>query len=313
MENRWARPSAIKAVISSLGRLKNEQTESTTEPINNPLAERMHLLSDQQWLDLLIRSVQEREIDGVRFPGFPADAVQMDCIGSANETALRHAFAFYSVVKQYALTLGMPIGADRRFLDFGMGWGRFLRFFWKDVSLQNLFGCDINPDFIQIARDLGVPGNFDRLYAFGKLPYADGYMQGAMAYSVFTHLSEPVHRHWMLELARVLQPGAIFTLTVSSRRFVDALEAVPDETGSGYQWALHAYAARAEEFRSSYDRGDFVYLPTGGGAFRGPEDYGDALVPRSYLEAHWAPYFAIREYIDDPSRFWQAVVIAQRI
>ena len=313
MENRRARPSAIKAVISRLGRLKSEQTESITKPINNRLPEGMRLLSDQQWLDLLIRSVLEREIEGVKFPGFPHEAVQKDCVGSANEATLREAFAFYCLVKHYARALGMPIGADRRFLDFGMGWGRFLRFFWKDVSLPNLFGCDINPNFIEIARDLGVPGNFDRLYAFGKLPYADGYLQGAMAYSVFTHLPEPVHRHWMLELARVLQPGAIFALTLEPRRFVDALEVVPDETSSGWQRALHGYAARAQEFRSSYDRGDFVYLPTGGGDFRGPDVYGDALVPRSYLETHWAPHFAIREYIDDPSRFWQAVVIAQRL
>jgi hypothetical protein len=37
------------------------------------------------------------------------------------------------------------------------------------------------------------------------------------------------------------------------------------------------------------------------------------MVPRSYLEKTWAPYFAVRDFIDDPNRFWQAAVVVQRI
>jgi trans-aconitate methyltransferase len=281
--------------------------------MNNQLSARIRLLDDQQWLDLLIRSIEEREIDGVRFPGFPDQAVQRGFVGSANEPTLREAFSFYCLVKGYAAELGMPIGEDRRFLDFGMGWGRFLRFLWKDVSVSNLYGCDVDPDIIQTARDLGVPGNLDRLYAYGKLPYPDGFLQGAMAYSVFTHLPEPVHRHWLLELARVMQPGAVFSFTVEPQRFVDFIESVPNETSSDWHRALHAYAAGANEFRAGYDRGELVYIPTGGGDFRGAEVYGDAMVPLSYIEANWAPYFVVRAYIDDPNRFWQAVAVVQRI
>src|ERR1700722_380772 len=281
--------------------------------MNNQLPEHIRSLDDAQWLDLLIRSIQEREIDGVLFPGFPDETVQRNFVGSANEPTLREAFNFYRLVKTHAAANGMPIGGDRGFLDFGMGWGRFLRFFWKDVNVRNLYGCDVDADVIQTARNLGVPGNLDRLYAYGKLPYADGSLQGAMAYSVFTHLPEPVHRHWMLELARVLQRGAVFSFTVEPRRFIDFIESTPDGTSTGWQWALHGYAPRAVELRAGYDRGEFVYLPTGGGNFRGPEVYGDAMVPRSYLEKTWAPYFAVRDFTDDPNRFWQAAVVVQRI
>jgi len=278
------------------------------------LPERIRLLDDQQWLDLLIRSIEEREIDGVRFPGFPDQAVQKEFVGSANEATLREAFSFYSLVKSCAAAHGMPIGGDRGFLDFGMGWGRFLRFFWKDVSASRLYGCDVDPDVVQIARNLGVPGNLDRIYDFGKLPYADGSLYGGMAYSVFTHLPERVHSHWMLELARVLQPGAVFAFTVQATRFIDALEVVPDGTSSDYQRKLHGNASRADEFRASYSRGELVYIPTGGaGNYLAPEIYGDAIIPRAYLEANWAPYFAVREYIDDRYRFWQNVVVVQRI
>ncbi len=282
--------------------------------MNNQLPECFRSLDDQQWLDILIRSIEEREIDGVKFPGFPDQAVQTSFVGSANEPTLREAFNFYCLIKDYAAALGMPIGEDRRFVDFGMGWGRFLRFFWKDVNVSNLYGCDVDPDIIQTARDLGVPGNLDRLYAFGKLPYPDGFLHGGMAYSVFTHLPEQVHRHWLLELARVMQSGAVFSFTVEPRRFFDFIESVPDETSNHWHWALHAHAAGADDFRTSYDRGEFVYIPSGGGGdFRGPEVYGEAIVPLSYIRANWMPYFAIRAHIDDPNRFWQAVVVVQRI
>ena len=283
------------------------------QDMNNQLPDRIRLMNDQQWLELLMQSIEKRDIGGVRFPGFPDEVTQTNFVGNANEVTLREAFAFYCLVKRYAAALGMPIGEDRRFLDFGMGWGRFLRFFWKDVGASNLFGCDVDPDIIQQARELGVPGNLDRLYAFGKLPYPDSFFQGGMAYSVFTHLPENTHRHWRMELMRVMQPGAVFSFTVEPRRFVDFVESAPDLTSTGWQRALHGYASRANEFRASYDRGEFVYIPTGGGSFRGPDVYGDAIVPLAYLEATWTPDFAIRDYVDDSPRFWQAVVIAQRV
>jgi hypothetical protein len=300
------RASSIRTILS---RFRSERSES----IDNQLPARIRLLDDRQWLDLLIRSIQEREIYGVKFPGFPSEDVQRIIVGSADEAALREAFEFYRLIKHYALALGMPLCEGRRFLDFGMGWGRFLRFLWKDVGAQNLFGCDIIPNFIQMARELGVPGNLELVYSSGKLPYPDGFLQGGMAYSVFTHLPEPVHRHWMLELARVMQPGAVFLFTVGAPRFIDALESVPDESSSDYQRMLHGYSARADEFRAAYDRGEFVFLPTGHGDILGDDVYGDAIVPPAYFKANWAPYFAIRDYIDDRNRFWQAVVVAQRV
>src|SRR6266481_4387589 len=111
-----------------------------------------------------------------------------------------------------------------------------------------------------------------------------------MAYSVFTHIPEQVHRHRLLELTRVMQPGAVFSFTVEPRRFIDFIESVPDETSHPWHHALHAYAAGANEFRIIYDSGQLVYLPTGGGDFRGTDVYGDAIVPLAYIEANWAPY-----------------------
>jgi hypothetical protein len=277
------------------------------------LPDHLRKLEDHQWFDMLVKSIDGPDIDGVRFPGFPAPDMQTSFVGSANEAALREAFNFYVLAKGYAAALGMPIGNGRRFLDFGMGWGRFLRFFWKDMTAENLYGCDIDPDIIKIARNLGVPGNLDRIYHFGRLPYPDDFLHGGIAYSVFTHLPENVHLHWRRELVRVMRPGAVFSMTIEPRRFIDFIENLPETSTSPWHRSLRTHAALARKYREGYDRGEFIYIPTGGGDFRNADVYGDAVVPVSYIEQHWAPEFALRAYIDDANAFPQAVAVLQRV
>jgi SAM-dependent methyltransferase len=175
--------------------------------------------SDVEWLAILRRSVTEEVIQGVKFPRFPDTTLQSNWVGSANESALQEAYDFYSLLKDRSTKLNSPVTEDSRVLDFGCGWGRFLRFFWKDVNVANLHGVDVVPDIIEVCRNTGVPGTFYQLEANGRLPFPDGYFSHVLAYSVFTHLPETVHLRWLAEIARVMQPQATFCLTLQPRRF----------------------------------------------------------------------------------------------
>jgi hypothetical protein len=75
---------------------------------------------------------------------------------------------------------------------------------------------------------------------------------------------------------------------------------------------MRKFAGRADELQKQFDRGDFVYLPTGGGAYREKAEYGEAIVPLSFIERTWANKFAVRAYIDDPAEYWEAVAVLQR-
>ena len=75
----------------------------------------LRALDDQSWLDLLVRSVGERHLHGMEFPGFPSDEVQIQFVGSSNATALQRAFKFYVVVKQWAGRLANPLGPRNSF------------------------------------------------------------------------------------------------------------------------------------------------------------------------------------------------------
>ncbi len=270
-------------------------------------------MPDDAWLEILLRGTEVSIVEGFRFPDYPSPEVQEVFVGSAGKAAVREAFNFYTVAKGYSSALGMPLHQEMKFLDFGVGWGRFPRIFWRDIRATNLYGCDVDPDAIAICNATGVPGTFDRLYPRGKLPYPDNYLGGGIAYSVFTHLSEPAHVHWMRELARVLRPGSVFCMTLEPRRFINFVEQIPDSPGSPWHMALKKFAGQAENLRKQFDEGRFVYLPTGGGAYRPATEYGDAVVPSSFIEYEWAQKFALRAYIDCASRFWQAIAVMQRI
>jgi ubiquinone/menaquinone biosynthesis C-methylase UbiE len=226
---------------------------------------------------------------------------------------LEEAFQFYKYVKSEAEILEKPLSPSTRFLDFGCGWGRFLRFFWKDIEPDNLFGCDVLSTILDTCRETGVPGKLDLIEPEGQLPYPDNYFDFIIAYSVFTHLPERVHLHWMQELARVARPGCIFCLTLEPRGFIDRIINVPPDSNNAWLRSLSKYAPMAKELIQKYDSGEIAYLPTGGGDILTTEVYGDAIVPLAYIQKYWAPHFAVKAYIDDPTRFWQAVLVVQKV
>jgi SAM-dependent methyltransferase len=270
-------------------------------------------LTDEEWLAVLQDSVGRPEIQGVEFPRFPDEKIQATWVGSANSDALGEAYRFYKLLKERSADLGVPVTQGSIALDFGCGWGRYLRFFWKDVRVRNLFGVDADPDIIEICKGTGVPGSLQAIQPKGTLPFPGGFFSHVIAYSVFTHLPEPLHLHWLREIARVMKPGGLFVLTLEPRRFLDFVAGLKNTAPASLWHATMAtYADSVPEYKNAFDSGKIAYLPTGGGPHIGPDVYGDAAVPLSYVKQTWTPYFEVHDYIDDPARFWQAALIVQR-
>jgi ubiquinone/menaquinone biosynthesis C-methylase UbiE len=278
--------------------------------MKSKLPDSMKNSRDEEWLDTLIKSVSTTVINGVEFPGFPSEELQRQYVGSANKQTLRAAFAFYKLVKECAEKYDRPLRQESHFLDFGCGWGRFLRFFWKDIDEDNLFGCDVDQGIVDICHSLNIPGQIAHIDPLGALPYPDCYFDSIMSYSVFTHLPEKVHLHWMKELARVARPNCVFCLTIEPRRFMDFIEKTPADTNVSWFKGLAAHKPRLADYYQVYDSGDLVFMST----IKGWEEtYGDAVVPISFIKQKWSPHFDVRAIVDDPQKFWQAVVIVQRL
>ena len=264
--------------------------------------------TDKKWFKLLLASIDKPVVDGIRFPGFPPEELQRTFVGSAYRKTLTEAFSFYTFLKNTAAKQGRPLAPANRFLDFGCGWGRYLRFFWKDIDVQNLYGCDVSEMIVDVCRSLNVPGQIERIDPLGTLPYSSDFFDAGMAYSVFTHLPERVHLHWMAELARTMKNGGLFFLTIEPRRF---MAFIVNSASAKNEWhrMLAAHKDHLPRYYQQFDHGQFVFMPTNKGA---EEYYGDAVIPLSWMRTKWAPYFEVIDFVDEPKQFWQAVVVVRR-
>jgi lipopolysaccharide biosynthesis protein/ubiquinone/menaquinone biosynthesis C-methylase UbiE len=245
-------------------------------------------------------------------PDLPSSEIQEQFVGSSFVPAFEEAKVFYKTLTDYSKKLSTPIAApDTRFLDFGCGWGRFLRYAMKDFSSQDLFATDVDPDIIAVCKSSGIQAQYSLLSPTGTLPFEDNFFSHAMAYSVFTHLPEHLHKTWAAEIIRVLKPGGIFCGTVETRKFLEFIQGLDDPEKHTNDWVsyLAKYQPDSERLLRDYDKGKFIYLPTGGGGVRTQDVYGEAVVSRDFIERQWKGAH-LRAFIDD--RFWQTVIILQK-
>lgn len=268
-------------------------------------------LRDSKWLKILKRSIKEPMIDGVRLPGFPSSELQRQTVGSDYEHTLGEAFKFYTYAKDACARYGVQIQQRSRILDFGVSWGRIIRFFLKDVEPEGLHSVDTNTEFLRAAQQTNVPGQLHQISPLGRLPYAEQFFDLVYAYSVFTHLPEHVQDHWLAEIARTLKPGAIFIATVEPPRFLEFFAPLDPEDKTLHPWhAAMARKIRADTGLSArLQASGFVYIPDEDGI---DEVYGDCVMTPAYIREHWGRYFEIIDYLDDRKRFWQAVVVARK-
>ncbi|MBL8924559.1 MAG: methyltransferase domain-containing protein [Myxococcaceae bacterium] len=280
--------------------------------------ERFSRLSDADWHAVLKRSLKEPVIDGVRFPGFPDDSTQALFTSHKGDAALNEAFTFFQIAQAACSRFGKPLGRATRLLDFGVGWGRIVRYFLRDVAPQNIHGVDVTPQVLGICQSLLPVGDYRLVKPRGAFDYADASFDLVTAFSVFSHLSADNGLHWIREMHRVVAPGGLVVLTTLSRSFVALCRDVATNPGAS-DWAK----GMAESVTRSYPdwktklakfpEDELLYLSSGGGFDSlAPDDYGWAMVPAAWARKNWGPYFEVVEYADDPAKLAQAYMTLRR-
>jgi SAM-dependent methyltransferase len=266
-------------------------------------------LTPEAWRDLLIASVEAPEQDGLTYPGFPEGEVQRQFVGSEGRDALGEAYRFYDFAAVHGLAQPRPPGA---YLDFGCGWGRIGRFFLRDFPAERIAGVDVDPDMIAFCREAGMPGAYHVIENGGGLPFADGSVALATAYSVFTHLAPPLFQAWMAELLRVLAPGGRLIITVEPPRFLDFIEGLDPDGAHAWHASFAPWKPELPRLRRDLETQGIAYLATGGGAYREAEVYGETVVDAGYLQRLVAGRGRLDMLYDDPAAFWQAVAVITR-
>lgn len=265
------------------------------------------------WIERLKRSVAERTQDGALYPDFPSAEIQRQFVGSAYEDALEEAGRFYRFAQESMNDRAYKQSSGQGYLDFGCGWGRIGRFFLRDFAAERMVGVDIDPDMVAFCASANLPGQFGAIVNGQPLPYADGHFRLVTAYSVFTHLPPHLFRAWMAELLRVLAPGGLLVFTVEPPRFLDFLESTDANSDNAWHVALSAYKDQLPRMRAELARDGVAYLPSGGGAHREAEIYGDTTVTAKFVAREAAPHGGeVVRYVDDPALFWQAAVVIRK-
>lgn len=253
-------------------------------------------MDDQQWYERILSSMEDSSLG---LPGFPSAYQQEVFVGKSNEVALAEAFTFYKIVKAGSYSLRR----NSRILDFGVGWGRIIRFFLNDVDAANLYGIDVDEAILDVARSTGVPGNLSRIGPNARLSYEDGYFDVVYAFSVFSHLSEASATFWLAELMRVLKPGGTLVMTTTTDHFLELCQACSfkETDRNQYEEDYARMFADPADARRRYAAGEHVYAAVAGNAdVLEASNYGWAAMPPAFVEREIGHLAQSVAFVDDP-------------
>lgn len=292
-----------------------QKLEKEKYMINNIYA-KFNGATDEQWLDVLINSIQNNKINSIEFPGFPDDQIQITFIGSANENALREIWPYYQQIRKNAQNTGISFDENTRLLDVGSGWGRVIRFFLKDIHPDNLYGMDTMQSSVDLCNKIfGSALNFSTINTMPPTDFNDNWFDIIEGYSVFSHLSRHAGLMWLDEYFRILKPGGLLVLTVWKQTHLDTIAQWQQTMGTteGYQKQIsQVYTPGCNIERKFLNSFGFDYKSYGGG-IEGNKDitYGEAILSVDYLKKYWCRYFDFINYIDSPE-LAQALVVLQK-
>lgn len=261
-------------------------------------------------------------IDGTGLPaqfqgeilGMPDVGTQISTTGKKDEQNIIEALDFCQKVLTYNIA---PEARELNILDFGCGWGRISRVFLTATSAVNITGVDVRLDALELGRKLTPKIRFELINPRPTIvSYADDRFDLIVAYSVFSHLSEDVALSWIEEFARLLSPGGVLCVTTRPRaHLVNAKRNAENLSSNSVFGHQRQYATMLDNFDaaiSKYDSGGFVYVPTGGGGVLRPDFYGEAIIPRAYVEKHWVEYFELVDWVDKFSEIGSQPIIVLR-
>lgn len=272
------------------------------------------------WLATLMESLREKRTSplGEVLPEFPPEQLQTNTTGLSSEAALLAAYAFHQDVEGALDELGRPLDSQSRVLDFGFGWGRISRVFMKAVSVQNIDGLDVDPEFVAITRQLYAGrGNFDLCSPFPPTQLPSASFDLVYAYSVFSHLSEPAVQAWMAEFSRLLKPGGVVAFTTRHESFLDyCAHAAQQPDATGYLRELGRLFTDIEAARRSYRAGNIVHASSIGVSGGGPRDasfYGETWIPEAFARTGFGKDWRFVKACFDPAKYDQVCLVLQRV
>jgi SAM-dependent methyltransferase len=242
------------------------------------------VLSDDFWLWLNVQPPGDPVTAGLVAPLPPAD-VQECLTGFAGSVSVAHGFNQYRIMKGLAERAGIDFATARQILDFGCGYARILRFFTRDSPDATFVGVDVSEMLIDWCRTHLPFGRWSVVPSLPPTRLPADECSLIVAFSVFTHLSEASQALWLEELHRWLEPGGVALVTL----WTDPSKSIDYHRPHFPDWA---------GLTADFEAGRFCYSNR---CYGETSTYGEAFVPRRYVERCWTRWFDVVEWLaDDP-------------
>jgi hypothetical protein len=300
---RCLRPSIIQA-LRQLRNISRSKMVLFRLRLRNMMGLKIWALDDNTWFELQLRPQDALKYTGIRVPSLPPANIQMRYTDSYGRDNLQQAFSFYT----YACTACRVSDINKpRIMDFGGGWGRISRLFFRETKPEHIWIIDCLSDSVYWLNATCNPCNIIMNDPLPPIVGLDTPLDLIYAFSVFSHLSEAFFHSWLSYLVGCLNPGGYLVFTTRGTQFIEQLRHHQRESRHSY---LMEKLPHPEEVRTRYLKGEFQFYPIGGGGELTSDFYGEALIPRSYIEANYPSLFVSFteevEYVD------QAVVVLQK-
>jgi len=249
--------------------------------------------------------LHHREIQevGVPFPPWQ----EMLTVGGETDLRLFLAIGYecYEAVRaQIPSTVQPPI----KILDFGVGCGRTMRFFYRELDKFDCHGCDVDSRSIAYLKNK-LPFIRAKLNSNSPpLPYASNQFDIIYSISVFTHLNLTAFKSWIVELARVLRPRGRLQLTLHGH--------VAFVTVSGDPTKRNLLGIAEGEFTNAeviFNRDGFLWVnqPAGSDEIDSSQ-FGISFISPDRLNELVSDAFEVLEYQDGKIGGWQDFVVLEK-
>jgi len=270
-------------------------------------------IPDDEWFELQFKPEEVRNRYGIMLPTLPSDDVQVGFTALSGRLNLQQAFNFYRHVLSICRLNNI---AEPRILDFGGGWGRISRFFFRETRPDYIYIADTMAHAIDCLRATGNPCHVIHNQPRPPIPGLPENLDLVVAYSVFSHLSEEYFKAWVEYLLKVLRPGGYLVFTTRGEYFIKHLEHLHQQADeSHHMLEEHHRRLRQEmpsptEIRRRYQNGEFQFYPIGGARELTSDFFGEAFIPRRYVEQKFGPLFV--DFNDGLPNVDQSVIVLRK-
>jgi SAM-dependent methyltransferase len=193
-------------------------------------------------------------------PSAPSLDAQKTWTGAHGHDLVAKSIPFMrAAIWHYTRLTRKPING-RNVLDYGCGYGRFLRLIEYFVDPPTLFGCDPWQSSLDLCKSCAVSGLLKLNDAVPReLPFPGTKFNLVYAFSVFTHLPPTVMRACLLAIRRSMAEESLLIITIRPAEY--------------WQWVSHP------ELAIEHSKNGYAYLPHPSGN----PNYGDISITMECL------------------------------